>query len=98
MSKNRFPRLYTEEKDFLRHPSSIDDFPATSHCFATIIYLISPINRELMPIYQSEQSGPDQILLPVSHMISFSNGCALIPQPEALENVSRVIIHYSNMK
>ena len=31
-------------------------------------------------------------------MISFSNGCALIPQPEALENVSRVIIHYSYMK
>ena len=29
-------------------------------------------------------------------MISFSNGCALVPQPEALENVGRVIIHYSN--
>ena len=32
------------------------------------------------------------------HVISFSNGCTLIPQPEALENVSRVIIHYLNMK
>ena len=32
------------------------------------------------------------------HMISFSNGCALIPQPEALENVFRAIIHYLNMK
>ena len=30
--------------------------------------------------------------------MSFSNGCALIPQPEALKIVSRVIIHYSNMK
>ena len=44
---------------FLRHPSSIDDIPATSHCFAIIIYLISPINHELMPIYRAEQSGPD---------------------------------------
>ena len=47
-----------------RHPSSIDDFPATSHCSAIIMYLISPINRELKPIYQAEQSGPDQMLLP----------------------------------
>ena len=52
------------QKDFLRHPSSIDDLPATSHCFAIIIYLISPINRELMQIYQADQSGPDQMLLP----------------------------------
>ena len=59
-----FPRLQTEEKDFLRHPSSINDFPATSHCFAIIIYLISPINRDLMAIYQAEQSGPGQMLLP----------------------------------
>ena len=51
------------EKDFFRHPSSIDNFPATSHCFAIIIYLISPINRELMAIYRAEQSGPDQMLL-----------------------------------
>ena len=29
-----------------------------------VIYLISPINRELMAIYQAEQSGPDQMLLP----------------------------------
>ena len=34
---------------------------------------------------------------PPPHVISFSNGCALIPQPEALENVSRVIIHYLKM-
>ena len=59
------PRSQTEEKDFLRHPSSIDDVPATSHCFAIIIYLIFlPINRELMPIYRAEQSGQDQMLLP----------------------------------
>ena len=64
VKKNCFPRLKTEEKDFLRHPSRIDDFPATSHCFAIIIYLISPISRELMPIYRAEQSGPDQMLLP----------------------------------
>ena len=36
----------------------------TSHCFAIIIYLFSPINRKLMPIYRAEQSGPDQMLLP----------------------------------
>ena len=30
------------------------------------------------------------------HVISFSNTCELIPQPEVLENVSRVIIHYLN--
>ena len=52
---------------FLRHPSSTDGVPATSHCFAIIIYLISPINHELMPIYRAEQSGPDQMLLP-AHM------------------------------
>ena len=46
-----------------------------------------------MAIYRAEQSGPDQILL-----ISFSNGCALIPQPEALGNVSWIIILYLNMK
>ena len=62
--KNRFPRSTTSEKDFLRQPSSINDFPATSHCFAIIIYLISPINRKLMVIYRAEQSGPDQTLLP----------------------------------
>ena len=49
---------------FFRHQSSINNFLATSHCFAIIIYLISPINRELMPIYRAEQSGPDQMLLP----------------------------------
>ena len=27
-------------------------------------------------------------------MISFFNGCALFPQPQALENVPTVIIHY----
>ena len=63
--------------------ASMHMFLATS--FAIIIYLISPINRELMPI----NARP--------HMISFANGRALIPQSEALENVSRVIIHYSNM-
>ena len=52
------------KKDFFRHPSSINDFPGTSHCFAIIIYLISPINQELMAIYRAEQSGPDQMLLP----------------------------------
>ena len=51
-------------KGFFRHPSSIDDFPATSHCFAIIIYLISLINCKLMLIYRAEQSGPDQMLLP----------------------------------
>ena len=61
---NPFPRSTTSENDFLRHPLSINDFPATSHCFAIIIYLISPINCELMVIYQAEQSGPDQMLLP----------------------------------
>ena len=29
---------------------------------------------------------------------SFSNVCALILQPETLENVCRMIIHYLNMK
>ena len=69
--------------DFLRHQSSIDDFPETSHYFAIIIYLNSPINHELKPTYRAEQSGPDQMLLPA--------------QPEALENVCRVIMHYLNM-
>ena len=78
----------------------MNDFPATSHCFAIIIYLISPIKRKLMVIYRAEQSGPDHMLLPAlfsNGCLSFSNGCALIPQPEALENVYRVIIHYLNM-
>ena len=35
-------RIVFQEQDFLRHPSSINVFPATSHCFAIIIYLISP--------------------------------------------------------
>ena len=52
------------ENDFLRHPSSIDDVPAPSHCFAIIIYLISHLNCELLPIYQAEQSRPDKMLLP----------------------------------
>ena len=32
------------------------------------------------------------------YVISYFNGCALIPQPEALENVSMVILHDLNMK
>ena len=51
-----------------------------------------------MAIHRAEQSGPDQIDVTARpHMISFSNGCALITQPEALENVSKGIIHYLNM-
>ena len=64
VSKKSLSEVKTEEKDFFRHPSSINDFPATSRCFAIIIYLISPTNCELMAIYQAEQSGPDQMLLP----------------------------------
>ena len=58
--RGRRPR----KRIFWDNPSSIDDVPATSHCFAIIIYLISPINHELMPIYRAEQSGPYQMLLP----------------------------------
>ena len=63
-NENRRYEMGVQKKDFFRHPLSIDDFPATSHCFAIIMYLISPINRELMLIYRAEQSGPDQMLLP----------------------------------
>ena len=85
-----FSEVIDRGKGFLRHPSSIDDFPATSHCFIIIIYLFSPINHE------AKWAGSDATARP--HVISFSNGCALNPQTEALENVSRVIIYYLNME
>ena len=44
--ENRRYEIGVKKKDFFRHPSSINNFLATSHCFAIIIYLISPINRE----------------------------------------------------
>ena len=48
LSKKLFSEVVDRGKGY---PSSIDNFLATSHCFAIIIYLISPINRELMSIY-----------------------------------------------
>ena len=68
----------------------------TLFCYYYISYFThkSRINADLSSWAKWARS--DVTALP--HMIRFSNGCALIPQPEALENVSRVIIHYSNMK
>ena len=44
--KISFSEVGDRGKGFLIHPSSIDDFPATSHCFAIIIHLISPIKLQ----------------------------------------------------
>ena len=52
------------------------------------------INADLSSL--AKWAGSDVTARP--HTISFSNGCAIIPQPEPLENVSRVIINYLNMK
>ena len=53
----------------------------------------SQINGDLLS--WAKWAGSDVTARP--HMISFSNGCALIPQPKALGNVSRVIVHYFDM-
>ena len=53
--------------------------------------------------YKTEQTKVGQIPRARSDVtanpsvLSFSNGCALILEPEALENVCMMIIHYLNM-
>ena len=45
---------------------------------------------------QTKVAGSDVTARP--NVLNFSDGCALILQPELLEYVCRMIIHYLNMK
>ena len=98
VSKNSFSDVVDPGKGFFETPIEYRQFSSnlTLFCYYYIPYFThkSRINTNLSS--QAKWAGSDVTACP--HMISFSNGCALIPQPEALENVSRVIIHYSNMK
>ena len=80
MSKELISEVGDRGKGFLGHPSNIDDVPIKliQFCYYHIIYRF--MSTRLLNIARP-------------NMLNFSNGCALIPQSVALENVCRMIIH-----
>ena len=98
VSNKLFSEVVDRGEGFFETPIEYRRFSGnlTLFCFYYIPYFPhkSRINANLSS--WAKWAGSDVTACP--HMISFSNGCALIPQPEGLGNVSRVIIHYFNMK